>query len=459
LTIRLRLGLWYAAICAVALLAVGLTVYVFMARHLERMIDETLDDGTAHVLDMVAMAGPAGMPAMPGAGWTIPSGHVAGSPDVFVQILDRAGVILARSDNLEDRTLNPPTGGLRAGQSAVSLGDLRLKVRTTPVLVGAQAIAWVQVGTSYEFRDAVLRPLGWVLVGGGAGAVVIAGFLGAALTGRALAPMRNIGDTARAIALSRGFARRLPAGNPGDELGHLASNLNEMLASLDRAYTLQERFAADASHELRTPLASIQGNLEVLARAPRMPEAERTEVLAQVRKELDRLARLVNHLLALARVDSGQALNVSDVELDALAIEVHRQAMATANGVALRIEGIEPVALKADPDRVKELLLILLDNAVRYSEQGGLVRLSIGKDGPWAKLVVSDNGIGIAHEDLPHIFDRFWRADSARSRDRGGTGLGLAIARAIVDAHGGEILVDSSPGRGATFTVHLPMST
>ncbi|MBI4218805.1 MAG: HAMP domain-containing histidine kinase, partial [Chloroflexi bacterium] len=253
------------------------------------------------------------------------------------------------------------------------------------------------------------------------------------------------------------FTRRLPTGNPGDELGHLASNLNEMLASLERAYTVQERFAADASHEMRTPLASIRGNLELLERGSQMPEVERADVLRQVRKELDRLTRLVSHLLTLARVDSGQTQNFAETELDALAVEAHRQALASANGVAVRIGAIEPVAIKADPDRVKELLLILLDNAIRYSPTGGVVSLSVGKDGPWAKLVVSDNGMGISAEDLPHIFDRFWRAESARSRDRGGTGLGLAIAKAIVDTHGGEILVDSAPGRGATFTVHLPL--
>jgi signal transduction histidine kinase len=454
LTIRLRLGLWYATICGVALLGLGLTVYLFMARHLERMVDETLEVGTAHVVDMVTMGG-SGM--MPGAAAGLPATHIAGSAEVFAEVLDPAGVVLARSDNLRDRTLPDSPEGLQAGQFAGTLDELTLKVRSTPVQVDGQTVAWVRVGTSYEFRDAVLLPLGWVLLGGGAGAVVTAGFLGAGLAGRALAPMRNLADTARAIALSRGFARRLPAGNPNDELGHLASNLNEMLASLERAYTVQERFAADASHELRTPLASIQGNLELLKRTPGMPESERAEVLQQVRNELDRLTRLVRHLLSLARADSGQALNLGLVELDALAVEAHRQTMATANGVTLRIQGIEPVAVTADPDRVKELLLILLENAVRYSEPGGLVSLAVGRDGPWAKLVVADNGIGIAREDLPHIFDRFWRADSARSRDRGGTGLGLAIARAIVDAHGGEILVDSTPGRGTTFTVHLPL--
>ncbi|MBI4219287.1 MAG: HAMP domain-containing protein, partial [Chloroflexi bacterium] len=227
MTIRLRMGLWYAAICGVALLALGLTVYLIMARHLERMVDETLDQATGHVVDMLGMSGSAGMTM---GALVIPAAHVAGSPDVFVQIRDEAGKVSSRTDNLAGKELPLPAGSLRAREYSASLDDLRLKVRLTPARIDGRTVAWVQTATSYELRDAVVRPLGWALLGGGAGAVVIAGFLGAGLTGKALAPMRKMADTARAIALSRGFARRLPTGNPGDELGHLASNLNEMLA-------------------------------------------------------------------------------------------------------------------------------------------------------------------------------------------------------------------------------------
>jgi len=231
-----------------------------------------------------------------------------------------------------------------------------------------------------------------------------------------------------------------------------------MLASLEEAYSAQQRFTADASHELRAPLTAIRGNLDLLDRIRDMPADERRQTLTHVRREVERLSRLVNDLLALARADAGQALETRPVELDALLVDAHRQARSLARGVSVHLGNLEPAVVQGDEDRLRELLLILVDNALRYTPEGGTVTLWLKHEQPWAVVGVEDTGIGIEPEDLPHVFDRFWRADKARSRDSGGTGLGLAIAKWIVDHHGGELVVESTPGKGSRFSVCLPTS-
>jgi two-component system, OmpR family, sensor kinase len=194
-----------------------------------------------------------------------------------------------------------------------------------------------------------------------------------------------------------------------------------------------------------------------LDRVRDMPEDERQETVQCIRREAERLSRLVNDLLILARADAGQELELRSVELDPLVLDAHQQARILASGVAVRMEHLEPVVVQGDQDSLKQLLLILMDNALRYTHQGGTVSLGLRSEPPWAVVEVKDTGIGIRQEDLPHIFERFWRADAARSRDGGGTGLGLAIAKWIVDRQGGEVLVTSTPGAGSCFTVRLPL--
>lgn len=455
MSIRIRLALWYGAIFGAALLVFGLLIYGLMARHLEQMVD----DGVATQANSLAgaiRAANQGMMMPHGGAVVIPAVDAFAGPEMYVQVLSTDGGVLMRSSNLEGRTLPVPRGPLRQAGYSEYLDGARLRVSLNPVTLGGQTVAWVQVAASYRQRDMVLARLRWLLLGGGAGAVVIVALLSGALAGRAIRPVSEMTETARAIALSRGFSRRLRTGNSNDELGRLAQTFNDMLASLEEAYSAQQRFTADASHELRAPLTAIRGNLDLLDRVKEMPEEEREQALKQVRREVERLSRLVNDLLALARADAGQELQVRPVELDSLLVDVHRQALAMANGVRVRLDHLEPTVVQGDDDRLRELLLILVDNALRYTPKEGTVSLWLRRQPPWVAVGVEDTGIGIEAEELPHIFDRFWRADRARSRDRGGTGLGLAIARWIVERHGGEILVESSPGKGSRFTVHLP---
>ena len=264
--------------------------------------------------------------------------------------------------------------------------------------------------------------------------------------------------TAGAIALSRSFSRRLPSLSRRDELGQLALTFNEMLESLDEAYKTQQRFIADASHELRAPLTTIIGNLDLLERAPDMDEAERGEALRFVREEAGRMSRLVSDLLVLARADAGQALKKQPVELDRVLMDVLGENQVRVRDRKLLVEELAEVRVSGDPDRLKQLLLILVDNAIRYTPAGGEIRLGLRIERDEAVVRVADTGIGIESEDLPHVFDRFFRANKARSRDQGGSGLGLSIARWIAEQHGGSITAQSKPGQGSIFTVRLPLA-
>jgi signal transduction histidine kinase len=247
-----------------------------------------------------------------------------------------------------------------------------------------------------------------------------------------------------------------------------------MLDALERVTTAQRRFVQDASHEMRAPLTSIKGNLEFLQRARDLPAEERSQVLAEAAAEAGRLSILVSDLLMLARVDAaasgGYGLHEAwldeqlrgrreQVALDEVVMEVFRQGrgqlQARRKNLRLSVNGLEPMTVIGDPGQVRQLVYILLDNAIKYTPSGGRVRLAVTRteDG-WAELIVEDSGIGITAEDMPHIFERFYRADQARARDEG-SGLGLAIAEWIVQAHGGTMSVASVPGEGSTFTVRL----
>jgi signal transduction histidine kinase len=292
------------------------------------------------------------------------------------------------------------------------------------------------------------------VVAGGTAVAAIGSFV---VADRALRPVAAMTQTARAIAASRGFARRLEDTGGKDELGRLARTFNEMLSSLEEAYRLQQRFVADAAHELRAPLTAILGNLDLLSRASGMSAEERSEALEYADAEARRLSRIVSELLTLARADAGQRLEKRPVDLDRVLLDALADMRTVARGRRLEVENFEPAVVQGDADRLKQLLVNLMDNALKYSPSDALVTIELRNSFGEAILTVRDDGIGISADDLPHVFERFYRADPARSRDPGGTGLGLAIAKWIVEQHEGAISIESSTGLGATVTVRLPL--
>jgi heavy metal sensor kinase len=291
--------------------------------------------------------------------------------------------------------------------------------------------------------------------------VVPAILVGGWIAGRALEPVDRMITEVREITDGRSLHRRLAVPMERDELGRLAETLNQMMTRLERSFAALRRFTADASHELKTPLTVVRAGVERAITRPDMPP-ETLAALEETLQEVNRMTELLESLLTLARADEGRAdLHREPVDLREIIEEAGETGELLAEhagvGIEIRLPG-EPVVLSVDRSRVRQLALNLIENAVKYTPRGGQVSVELVSNDGRVVFTVADTGIGIAPGDLPHVFDRFWRADSARTRtsERAGTGLGLAISKWIAEAHGGTIEVQSRPGRGTTFTVGLP---
>jgi len=291
--------------------------------------------------------------------------------------------------------------------------------------------------------------------------VVPAILVGGWIAGRALEPVDRMITEVREITDGRSLHRRLAVPMERDELGRLAETLNQMMTRLERSFAALRRFTADASHELKTPLTVVRAGVERAITRPDMPP-ETLAALEETLQEVNRMTELLESLLTLARADEGRAdLHRESVDLRDIIAEAGEtgELLAEHAGVGIDIRlPPEPLVFPVDRSRIRQLALNLIENAVKYTPRGGQVSVELGTNDGRAVFTVADTGIGIAPGDLPHVFDRFWRADSARTRtsERAGTGLGLAICKWIAEAHGGTIEVQSRPGRGTTFTVGLP---
>jgi len=291
--------------------------------------------------------------------------------------------------------------------------------------------------------------------------VVPAILVGRWIAARALEPVDRMITEVREISDGRSLHRRLPLPLAQDELARLAATLNQMMTRLERSFAALRRFTADASHELKTPLTVVRAGVErAITRPDTAPET--LAALEETLQEVNRMTELLDSLLTLARADEGRAeLHREPVDLRQILEEAGETGELLAEhagvGIDIRLPS-EPVVVSVDRSRVRQLALNLIENAVKYTPRGGQVSVELGSSNGRAVFTVADTGIGIAPGDLPHVFDRFWRADSARTRtsERAGTGLGLAICKWIAEAHGGTIEVQSRPGRGTTFTVGLP---
>jgi len=317
------------------------------------------------------------------------------------------------------------------------------------------------VARSLVEYDQSLNTLRGLLVSGSVLATMTTFGLGWVFAGAALRPINRITQTAQAIGAERNFDRRVNYSGPNDEVGRLATTFNEMLTELQSAYRhveqalhAQRRFVADASHELRTPLTTIRGNLGLLERQPPISAEDRLAVMADTVEECDRVIRLINSLLVLARADSGLALRKEPIPIQPLVEDMCRQAKLLASERTVRCENVLDVSLLGDRDALKQVLLILLDNAIKYTPPSGTITIATAAREGQVAIHIRDTGQGILPAALPHIFERFYRVDAARAR--AGVGLGLAIAKELVEAHGGAITVESQPGQGSQFTVTLP---
>lgn len=467
--IRTRLTLWYTAILFAILVVISTLSYSLLRWSLTQDIDSSLLTVGQIVRDV---------------GWEPPDAPLQGAEavvreilgpefyDKFFRLVDPDGQARARSTSFAGSA--PPlsaTARQNAMRGQHTIETVRLargepvRVLTMPVVHDGQLVQIVQVGIPLERSQQTLtRYLQTLLVLIPVGLGLAA--TGGALTARAaLARLDTISRTARRIS-AEDFGKRLARDGTGDELDHLAETLNEMLARLEAAFAEIRRFSADAAHELRTPLTALRGGLEVALRADRTA-AQYRDVLVSSLEEVDRLIRLAEDLLLLTRSSTGAGPKAAAVDLEPLVLDVFDTALrlAAGGGVTVRTPadfprtGEGPLTVMGDQMALRRALLNLVDNALKYTPAGGSVELALARDGAEAVVTVRDTGVGIDPADLERIFDPFVRLDAARTRPTGGTGLGLAIVRSIVAAHGGRLHAESTPGRGSTFTISLPLAS
>ena len=396
----------------------------------------------------------------------------------FLIITARDGSLLFASSDARALTfqqveqLQRPASALvsggEGGQGGRSSGTLRLDANGPMIHYVAQYVtdAGPQFGAILAAADVRTAELGpqqllstflWVLPFG----VGVALLMGLWIARRALAAVDMIITEVREITDGRSLHRRLAEPMEKDEIGRLIETLNQMMTRLERSFAALRRFTADASHELKTPLTVLRAGVERAITTPNLPQ-ETLATLEETFQVIQRMTELVDALLTLARADEGIApLHREPVDLREIVEELRETGELLAEDSGVRMEvatAPEPMVVSVDATRIRQLILNLLTNAVKYTPAGGMVRMQLGSANGRIMLSVADTGSGIAPGDLPHIFDRFWRADSARTRtgERPGAGLGLAICKWIAEAHGGHIDVVSRPGRGTTFTVSIP---
>ena len=457
LPVRWRLTIWYAALLALVMALFGGTVYVVLRQELYTSFDEQLLNQAA--LTVAAVHLEDGKPSF--------ESSVAGIADgeYFLRLLDAGGAPAFETGGnpegvpLDPGVVNAALGGRTAFSAALDEDGETIRIISVPVRQsGAPGdIAGVlQVGLD---RNEIDEPLAGLLSALGlAGPVVLlaAAAGGYLLAGHALAPVATITELAARIGAGD-LRSRLNLDLPDDELGRLAHTFNAMLTRIDDAFERQRRFTGDAAHELRTPLSLMRSQVDLALARPRSA-AEYQEALHGLDGDLDRMAGLVATLLTLARADAGQlALDRAPFDVAdtvALVLEQYTPIAAEA-GITLRGEPAT-AALVADEDALVQILVNLMENALAHTPSGGVVTVGCGTDDGRVRLWVSDTGEGIALEHQARVFDRFYRVDAGRTRERGGTGLGLAICQALVEALGGSISLASAPGRGTRIDLQLP---
>jgi Signal transduction histidine kinase len=460
-SIRSRLALIYTGLLAAALVVFGGATYVVMSDQLYGSFDARLLANAEHAADALTQDVDATGALRPATRLIDQFAATGGR----VVVLGPDGIRLADSAAPGSEALAVGPDDLAAASRHANAihelaadGDV-FRLVVEPVKAGDGAtvgyVAWAD--STRPLRDVLGSVLVALLLGGGV-VILLALAGGLFLARRALMPVAEVTDTARAISLSGDFAARVEVGGNGDEVGELAVAFNEMLEALEHNHQTLQRFLGDASHQLRTPLTTIRANLDLVDRAG-LPPDERAAILADARDEAERMGRLIGDLLSLARAESGARLELAPVELDAVLVESVRRARQAAPHVKMSVSSVEPAIVEGDRDRLHELFGILLDNAARYTPPGGSVAADVAVIDGRARIRISDSGIGLDETDRERLFERLYRGTRARALRPSGTGLGLAIARWIVDAHAGTIQLAARDGGGTIATVELPLRT
>lgn len=436
MSLRLRLTLWYSLVLAVGLGLFGGTVWFGLRHALYGAAQSTLTQhvsGMATLLKTELQEGASGRQLreeLEEYANSVPEGNA-------IEVRNHAGRVL-----LSRAPASPGGHRITLGEAVTGGGD-RYEILASANLASS---------------DLIIASMSWWMVLFVPVALTVAGLGGYLLSRRALASVDEITSTARTITLLN-LSRRLSVPQTGDELQRLSEAWNETLARLDVAVNRLTQFTADASHELRTPVALMRTSAELALRKDRTADEYR-DALREIREEAERTSQLIENLLTLARADAGlHPLPVARVDMRELILEAGEHARSLAQERGLKIGSEVPdelVSVNGNEAGLRQLFSVLVDNALKYTPQGGQIQLSLIQDSGNVVVSVKDTGFGMSPDVIPHIYERFYRADESRNRDAGGSGLGLCIAKWIADRHGAQILVDSELGRGSMFTVRFP---
>jgi heavy metal sensor kinase len=449
-TIRFRLTIWYLVILVALLLLFGMMSYFMLSQSLYQGLDDSLrarvlalenslevEDGhidlgiTLQPSELVLLYGNDGS-LLQGFGWGVEVPHI---------------------DTLVAQARGSHTSFLTA---RIANGD-EIRLYVAP-LSGESEIGAIVVGRSTATVTEVLESFNNILIVAVLATLALAGGGGFFMANRVLKPVERIRQTAQEIGESD-LSRRI-AINTEDELGRLASTLNHMIARLEAAFNRQRQFTADASHELRTPLAIVQAESTLALRKERTQEDYRKS-LELISQEAGHMSAVVGKSLYLARIDAGKdQVNFERINLRELlaGLSSDIELLAREKGLEFKIAPLEDLTVEGDKIKLAQLFLNLLENAIRYTPKGGSISVSVVREDKTAVIAIKDTGIGISKEHIPHLFERFYRVDKARSRAEGGAGLGLAICKHIAQVHNGKIEVESQVGKGSTFSISLPLT-
>jgi len=460
-SLSFRLVTWYAGVLTIVFVLLGALTLIFLRQYLEANLLDIQSRRARQIADTLLVAA-----RRTGEGAVARQVEELYSPeanDRFIRITGGDGHIVYVSGKPADGSFDPSKiplpprshPGTLIRKESIPGGSLLIGGLT--YLDANSPAYFVEVGISGARTEATLNQLLSMLAVGLPVAVCVAVAGGFVLVRRALRPVDRIAHKAEEIT-QHNLSERLPVVRTGDELERLSVSLNHMISRLEDAIQSSKRFVADASHELRTPLTVMRGELESLAQDPQF-RAPTRETLGSVLEEVDRLADIVEGLLALSRLDTGEASERVQFDLAELAAVTADQMSLLADDkqIVVVCESTPGITVFGDRARMKQVIVNLLDNAIKYTPKGGRVVLKTLRDADRAILEVVDNGVGIPAESLPHVFKRFFRVDHSRSRDQGGAGLGLSIVKSICAAHGAQVDVASAPGQGSCFRVTQPL--
>jgi heavy metal sensor kinase len=456
-SIKFRFTIWYLLVLAVLLGALSAGVYFYLSRSLYRSLDDSLELRSQQICSV-----PPVLESIWHGEFQEELGEIVMlyfytgsqlvqvSPPEMSVSLSQEFIYQAMNGRSSFATIEAADGqGLRLLAVPIHLGIPGLPLSSQP---GALIL-----GRSTKQIDQALHGLVRTLATADALALAVAAGGGIFLARRALKPVDKIAETAQEIG-ETDLSRRINV-NTKDELGRLAATLNAMIGRLEKAFQRQKQFTSDASHELRAPLAVIEAESSLALQKER-PPGDYRQSLETISQESKQMSSLIEQLLTLARADAGkEQWNFTDVNLGRVITNLSAdvEVLCQEKGLNCQLGQIQDLVVKGDAARLRELFMNLLDNAIRYTPAPGTVSVSLHREGEMAIVAIKDTGVGIAAEDMPFIFERFYRVDKARSRAQGGTGLGLAICRYIAEAHGGKIEVESQVGVGSTFSVWLPL--